>query len=177
MKRLPKGLALALFAGGILTACQAREPVGERTGDEVATTAARIDPEAEEQAIRDLDRRWLEAIRAKDADAIAGLFASDGVGLYDGKRYEGPDAIREDQKETFAKYPNARFTFEPKTIVVSDGGDLAYDIGTYEGSYEENGRKIESRGHYLTVWRKIGDEWKVVADITSEEEADEEAAG
>ena len=42
----------------------------------------------------------------------------------------------------------------------------AYDYGTYAGrTLNANGDKIDWRGKYVIVWRKVNNDWKIYLDI------------
>ncbi|MBA2564624.1 MAG: nuclear transport factor 2 family protein [Gemmatimonadetes bacterium] len=163
----------------VTVACEREAGVPEADvrgeNDMAATQAARIDPRQAEQAIAEQNRIWLEGMESKNALAIANLFAEDGLGIYDGERFEGRDAILRDQEESFTR-PNATGTFKSDRIVISESGDMAYDLGTYSGGYDGPDGRVENSGQYLTVWRKIGDEWKVAVDATSGEAPEAETS-
>jgi ketosteroid isomerase-like protein len=42
---------------------------------------------------------------------------------------------------------------------------MAADIGTYDLSFDGKSGRVQDKGKYVVVWRKIGGEWKAVADI------------
>jgi ketosteroid isomerase-like protein len=61
-----------------------------------------------------------------------------------------------------------KLTFQPTSILVGDGGDLAAEQGTYQISFTgPKGKKIEDHGNYVTVWKKVGGQWKVLYDINA----------
>ncbi len=160
----------------VTTACQTRE--GEpRDADADADRRAvpQADAAREEQTIRDLTRRWNEALRNQDAETIASLFADDAVALYGGQKLEGRDAIRRDSEEFFSR-PNVTGSFEVEEIVISESGDLAYEVGTYSGGFDGSEGRVEEKGRYLTVWKKTPDGWRVAVDATSRQAETEEAS-
>ncbi|WP_347716685.1 DUF4440 domain-containing protein, partial [Sphingomonas sp.] len=61
--------------------------------------------------------------------------------------------------------PGFGLTFVPEQIVVSSSGDMALDRGTYSLTIAPDGTTQTDTGKYVVVWRKIGREWKVAADI------------
>ncbi len=64
--------------------------------------------------------------------------------------------------EEFFKIPFTDWVIEPRTIVVSESGDLAYDIGSFKMVIEgPEGRKEEPQKSTI-VWRKLEGKWKVV---------------
>lgn len=56
---------------------------------------------------------------------------------------------------------------KPKEIEVD--GNLAYDIGYYElsGIRQDTVKWGPTKGQYLVVWKKEGEEWKIYADAWS----------
>ena len=58
-----------------------------------------------------------------------------------------------------------RFKSEPIAGDVSRAGDLGYTHGTYD--ITEDAKKIVERGSYVRIWRKQGDVWQVVLDVTN----------
>lgn len=120
---------------------------------------------AEEDAIRTEDAEWMEAVEARDLDAIAAIYTEDG-------RFMGPnapaargqEAVRGAWEQLFG-LPGVSLRFEPSEIVVSEGADMAYDSGSYRLSYGEGENRMDDEGKYLVVSEKVGGEWKVAADM------------
>ena len=128
-------------------------------------TTARADMSADEQTIRALGQKWLAAVRAKDAVASAGFYASDGVMLNaDAPIAQGSAAITAAWQRLLSM-KNVSLTFASTQLTVSNSGDMAYDVGTYELSFDGDKGTMKDLGKYVTVWRKVGGEWKVAADI------------
>jgi len=159
---------VALVALAAVARVGSAQPVGT-TAQPAARMAA--DRTADEQAIRTLSERWLAAQRKMDVDAILTNFASDAAAVYGGKLLNGRDAIRRNYESDFATLPKERPGYMPswKTtrVEVAQAGDLAYEAGTYEDTW--NGGKGVERGNYLTVWRKVGGDWKVARDMATPE--------
>ena len=145
----------------LMTACsQPRNTAANRDrADSVA-----VNKQAEERAIRDLEQRWRQALTAKDSAAIGRFYTEDGYYLPQGSDgYEGPESVR----ARWVSEPLIKLQREPKRIEVADAGDMAYEVGTYEVSWEEpkdRGRG-QASGNYVTVWRKVGGQWKTAAYI------------
>ncbi len=124
------------------------------------------DTAAEEKAIRDLDKKWVEAVAARDTIAIGNMYAEDGDFLPPGApRVSGRTAIRSAWAQLL-KAPNLALTFEPSNVVVSSAGDIAYETGTYRLSMDGlKGRRIEDIGKFVVAWKKVNGEWHVQYDI------------
>jgi ketosteroid isomerase-like protein len=151
----------------LLTFFACSNPRGTTTGDTGAvSTGAPVDRRAEEQTIRGLEQRWRGAITAKDSAAVGGFYSSDGYYLPQGSEgYEGPDKIRSRWASEFngRKFELAR---NPKKIEVAQAGDMAYEVGSYEVSWDGGpGRKGQGAGNYVTVWKKENGDWKTAAYI------------
>ena len=128
-------------------------------------TAARSDTAADELTIRELDQKWLAAAQARDATASAGFYATDGALLpADGPIAQGTQAIIAAWQGIFGM-KNAKLTFAPTQVTVASAGDMAYEIGTYEFSFDGDKGPVKDVGKYVVVWKKIGGDWKVTADI------------
>ncbi len=149
-----------------------------KTNDASAAAAAEgdapaTDASAEEQAIRALSQQWLAADQNRDVNAVAQNFADDAVTVYGGRVSTGRDAIRQYREDAYARMakerPDFKPTWETVAVGVAQGGDMAYEAGTYDDTW--NGGKNRERGHYLTVWRKVGGAWKVARDIAVPEPA------
>jgi uncharacterized protein (TIGR02246 family) len=128
-------------------------------------TAARSDTAADEQTIRGLDQKWLGAVQAGDAAASAGFYAPDGSLLpAGGPIAQGTAAITAVWQGIFGM-KNAKLTFTPTQVTVASAGDMAYEIGTYELSFDSDTGPAKDVGKYVVVWKKIGGDWKVATDI------------
>jgi ketosteroid isomerase-like protein len=120
---------------------------------------------AEEAAIRELDRRWVERVAARDVDWIVDLYAPQGRLLApNAPPAVGHGAVR-GAWQGIISIPQLSLVFQPTEIEVAPGGRMAYDVGTYTMSFQGPQGLVQDRGKYLVVWEKIGGEWKVAADM------------
>ncbi|MEO5611678.1 MAG: SgcJ/EcaC family oxidoreductase [Sphingomicrobium sp.] len=160
---MTKSLLLLSVTALLLTACQAAEKPANDAA-EVNSTAA-VDTGADEQAIRGHVDRWLQLVKAKDAAAIAELYAEDGAVMPpDAPIGKGRAAIQQTWA-SMMRTPGFGLTFVPEQIIVSSSGDMALDRGTYRLTIAPDGTTQTDTGKYVVVWRKIGREWKAAADI------------
>jgi uncharacterized protein (TIGR02246 family) len=121
-----------------------------------------VDLAAEEQAIRDASAKWESAYQAKDWAGAAANFASDGVLILANREpLVGPAAIQASTEADWAAMPDASITWTIDNVIVAASGDLAYETGSYTFSNEGE----QETGKYITVWRKLNGEWKVIADM------------
>jgi ketosteroid isomerase-like protein len=125
-----------------------------------------VDKQAEERAIRGHEQRWREALKSKDSTAIGRFYLEDGYYLpQESDGYEGPGEI----STRWLDERSGGLTVlerEPKRIEVANAGDLAYEVGTYKVEWDSKERgRGEASGNYVTVWKKVGGEWKTAAYI------------
>jgi len=117
-----------------------------------------VDRAAEEEAIRATSARWLDFSNQQDAAGVASLFADDGWLVWEDRPpTSGREAIEEFMRRQFAEAPAEAGGFGPDRIDVSASGDLAVEQGSSSAPTVE--------GRYVTVHKKIENEWKVVADM------------
>jgi uncharacterized protein (TIGR02246 family) len=181
--RMTTRVAPALLAAALLAPAAGAQTTGTQTtgaqtsgapARPAANTAARATKAAaEERAIRALSAVWLEASRRRDAAAIMQLFANDAVTVYGGRRTAGAAAIRKAMEEAFAgrdRRPGFTPSFQTTMVHVAEAGDLAYETGTYEDTWD--GGRGRERGHFVTIWRKVDGRWRVVHDVAGPERAE-----
>ena len=121
---------------------------------------------SEEQRIRDLDKEWSAAAASKDAIKTAAFYAEDASLLpFNGPIVNGKAKIQEAWAGLVAK-PGFAIYFEPTRIVVAKSHDMAYDIGTFELTMnDDKGKPATMVGKYLVAWKKQkSGEWKAQAD-------------
>jgi len=160
---MTKVLLLLSVTALLLPACQAREkPASD--GAEVNSAAA-VDTAGDEQAIRAHVDHWLQLVKAKDASGIAELYAEDGAVMPPNAPIGKGHAAIEQAWASMMRTPGFDLTFNPEQIVISSSGDMALDRGTYTLTVAPAGTTQTDTGKYVVVWRKIGGDWKALADI------------
>lgn len=157
---------LAAFVAGALAACAP------------ADSGPMVDLAAEEQAIRDLSMQWMQSVQAKDAAAVAALFATDGTTIFDGEVTVGPAAIQAQSEAEFAEMPDAEVSWTTNAVTVAASGDMAYERGSWTADLDGAGDMQPVSGEYVTVWVKVDGGWKVAVDAGSTiSPMDEDEAG
>lgn len=152
--------ALPLLAALALGACNVDRKQDKADAGEMTAAAA-----ADEQSIRGINERWLQLIRAKDAAGIAQLYAEDAAVMpANEKAAQGRVAIGE-WWNRWMQVPGYDLTFQTDQLLLSRSGDMALDRGTYRFAATLPAGPIDDTGKYVVVWRKVGGEWKVAADI------------
>ena len=121
----------------------------------------------EAQAVRDVEARLQRAFKARDAAAIAALYASDADIIVP----EQPIRLGRDQlKGTENDFRDPNFALEFANVRTEVSGEMAFTRGTFTVSYTDpgNGAVSTQRGNYVTVFRKdAAGDWKIVADIST----------
>jgi ketosteroid isomerase-like protein len=118
-----------------------------------------VDIAAEEAAVRAVSANWLGFDEEQDAAGVAGLFAPDGTIVWEERQpIAGPEAVEAFMAEEFAFAPGSEGSFGPDRFDIAASGDLAVEHGAWENSGEV--------GRYMTLYRKIGGDWKVAADMS-----------
>ena len=160
---MTKSLVLLSVAALLLPACQ---PGGKPANDAAqVNSAAAVDTGGDEQAIRGHVDRWLDLVKAKDAVGIAELYAEDGAVMPPNAPIGKGRAAIQQTWAAMMQTPGFGLTFVPEQILLSSSGDMALDRGTYRLAIAPDGKTQSDTGKYVVVWRKIGGEWKVAADI------------
>jgi len=134
-----------------------------------------VDVAAEAQAIRDASAAWLAAIEARDGATIDGFFSADITTIFDGKIRHGLAEIQAARDEQWAEQPDSTVTWTTTAVEVAASGDLAFERGNWSEDPDGAGEMPEVYGEYLTVWKKIDGQWKVLHDAGTTLKAEEEA--
>lgn len=99
-------------------------------------------------ALNDLLKRyqdWMQAIREKDLETIADIYATDAVYMPPGRpAIKGGDAVRENWRNDL-KRPDFVAVYAPE-IRRSEALDMAYDMGYYKISMRKCGGSGHLRG-------------------------------
>jgi uncharacterized protein (TIGR02246 family) len=160
---MTKLLLLLSVTALLLPACQPREkPAND--GAEV-NSATNVDAAGDEQAIRAQVDHWLQLVKAKDASGIAEIYAEDGAVMPPNAPIGIGRAAIQRTWASMMRTPGFDLTFTPEQIVISSSGDMALDRGIYTLTVAPAGTTQTDTGKYVVVWRKIGGDWKAVADI------------
>ncbi len=126
-----------------------------------------VDIAAETAALRDAVAAYNEAGEAKNAAAMAALYADNAVAFPPNEAtLEGPGAF-EAFVEEVAGIEGFALAFGDTEVVVGAGGDLGYSIGpaslTMPGP---DGEMVTTDERDVHIWRKQADgSWKIVVDI------------
>ncbi len=144
------------FLALTLVACQTPTAESEEPSPPVTNAA---DSGSDRAALEAITAAYQTAIRAGDHATIASLHANDAV-IHPANR--PPERGREALDAYFAANDSEpqNLTFTTDVLVVSDAGNMAYEVGTTTGG--------GVTGKYLTVFRRTPEGWMIVADSWSD---------
>ena len=120
----------------------------------------------DEREVRELEMEGSKAIEEKDLDKWIALYADDAALYYESKpTVRGKDAIRETWEADFAREGLSMST-EPRTVEVSNSGDLAWAHGVFKVTIRDTtGKSATDQWEYALVYKKQADgRWKIMAD-------------
>jgi ketosteroid isomerase-like protein len=156
----------------VLLTLAACAPKAAETVDSTTPPAAvaATDTKADADSVRALSKRWLELANARDSVGISRLFADDGYEyVSNAPAAKGPADVAKALGPQF-RPKDLKDTFETSDVVVAASGDLAVERGTYHVSYTDaKGKHVDDHGNYITTWKKVGGQWKVLHDISASE--------
>ncbi|WP_022836860.1 DUF4440 domain-containing protein [Salisaeta longa] len=149
MKRILLFSSLALM----VAACQT--PATESAAPAAPPVTNASDPASDRVAIKAMTAEYTAAVQAGNAAAVSALHADNAI-LHPPNEpsISGRSAIDAYLARVHAEPVN--LTYVTEDVVVSASGDMAYEIGAWDG------------GKYLTVYRRTPDGWRIVADAWSE---------
>ncbi len=108
-----------------------------------------------------LETKWSDMFAAKDLDGVMALMAENSVLIMPGSPpIVDTEGIRKATKAMLATDDTVSWASDFAFIAPS--GEMAYDYGTAT-TKSPDGSIIE--GHYLVVWVKEIDGWKIAADM------------
>ncbi len=145
------------FAAALLMSVLAA-PFALRASAQAASTTA------DEAAIADFNRRYLQAINDGDIDTLASLTTERHMMISSGgPPLTGKQALVDSMKRLF-ETTEFDESWAPEETVVS--GDLAYQRGTFVVVAKPKAGGAETRvtGNFLRIYRKLDGAWFMVRD-------------
>jgi ketosteroid isomerase-like protein len=121
-----------------------------------------------EEGAKDVDARWVKAMKANDVDALVACYAPDAVmWLPDAPEARGAKAIR----DTYAGLLGAHRVVDAvlSDAVYNTSGDMSTAWGHFVLTLKptKGGDNVVMKGRFLAVARKSGGKWAYVADLAS----------
>jgi ketosteroid isomerase-like protein len=131
-----------------------------------------VDTAAITAAIDSIGQAANAAIAAKDTNAVVGMYADDAHLLAPNVlRVDGREAIRKGWV-TMLSAPGAQLVLTPGQKIVSQAGDLVVDLGTYDyKGLDPKKKPLRDVGKYVTVYKQVAGQWKIVVDTWNSDPA------
>lgn len=129
-----------------------------------------VDLQREGEALKQLSREWSAQIPTRNIEKIVAYWAEDAVMMPPGQPpVVGKAAIRQ-YVEGAMRVPGFNISWEPLSVHVSRGGDMAYLIERNVATVNDpSGKPVTTHGKVVTVWRKDANgQWKNVVDMWNE---------
>jgi uncharacterized protein (TIGR02246 family) len=125
----------------------------------------------DEQAIRDLESRFVAAFNAKDVDAIMKVYVPDQTlivfDVVPPRQYVGADAYRKDWEGLFATFKGPlKFELSDLTIVADGNLGYGHSIQRLSGT-DAKGQPLELIVRVTDAYRKIDGKWLVAHEHVS----------
>jgi uncharacterized protein (TIGR02246 family) len=120
--------------------------------------------------LRTLDAELVAALAAKNIDKVSGFYADDAQFLEPGT---APAVGREEIHKSWAALITSpsfvSLTFSANAVNVSEAGDVAWEVGTYDASTKDpKGKPTAEKGKYVLIWKKQADgNWKIEVDMNN----------
>ena len=117
----------------------------------------------ERQALMARDREWSQGSR--DMEKFLSFYVPEGSLYLPGMpAATGRENIR--RAANLFAVPGFSIRWSPTKADVSAGGDLGYVTGAYQIAKPDAAGKVTTEnGKYVDVWKKVGNEWRVVEFI------------
>ena len=118
--------------------------------------------------LMELEGRFAQDVATGGGKAFAKWFADDALTLSNGQpAVRGRAAIAEKATWNPKEY---ELSWVPEGAQMGPSGDMGFTWGHYEGrSRDTKGQSVVVSGRYITVWKKVGNDWKVALDASADE--------
>jgi ketosteroid isomerase-like protein len=135
------------------------------TADSAAPPAAgAFDEGAARAQIIAADSAFVRAITSKNVDSLMIYYDPSVVSL--GKTVvSGSTDLRRAYTDV-VKNPPSNIDFRSGGVNFSNDHSMAWDYGTVSETSTVKGKQVRSTGTYLNVWKNVGGQWKIVAEIS-----------
>ena len=159
-------LSILVAVSALIGGCTRKESAAQGSGERPSATP--VDTKAAEAEIRQGDQEFWDGVKARNANALADLYAPDAISMpANSPPLMGREAILK-YNQDMLKAPGLTLTGKSDVIKFSDDGTLAYAAGHYTASFTDpKGRPVKDEGKYLNVLKQVDGKWRVVADAFS----------
>ena len=127
-----------------------------------------VDRAAEEASLKATELAWSEAAGKKEIDSVVSFVTDDSIQLPpNAPAASGKDAVRKEWETLFA-LKDFTVKWNPTLVQVAESGEIGYTSGTYSLTFTDpKTGKVEDKGKYLEVWKKVDGKWKCYLDMYS----------
>jgi len=129
----------------------------------------KVDTKAEGEKIMLMSKEWSQVASTGDAEKTLSYWAEDAILMSSGQpQLNGKKEIRQMVEESF-KIPGFKISWQPKSVQVSESGDMAYLLEDSQVTFTDStGKAITQNNKAVSIWRKQSDgSWKNVVDIST----------
>lgn len=160
--------ALALLAVGslLLSGCAKGTSANADSSTASSTTTGSFDENAARAQILGNDSAYVRGLVSKNVDSIMIYYEPSVVSL--GKTaIKGTSDLRKSYTQVVKS--NVRdITFQSGGVNFSNDHSMAWDHGTFSQTSDgPNGKPVKTSGTFLNVWKNVGGQWRMVAEISS----------
>lgn len=130
---------------------------------------SKVDTKAEGEKIMEMSKEWSQVASTGDAEKTLSYWADDAILMSSGQPpLNGKKEIKQMVEESF-KIPGFKISWQPKSVQVSESGDMAYILEDSQVSFmDSTGKSITQNNKAVSIWRKQNDgSWKNVVDIST----------
>lgn len=159
------GLLVMVILSGCLASPAAPAKEAERTVAEQAATQAELEAQVKEAV-----SAWEEAYQAGNLDRLIEIYADDAVSMPPGLPIlEGKAAIEADFRQFFKEFKVER---QFSLVDLEMSGDMAVRRGEWTQAFtpKAGGESVTQVGKCLVVFKRFGDEWKMIMEIWNYDE-------
>jgi ketosteroid isomerase-like protein len=160
--------ALALLAVGslLLSGCAKGTSTTADSSTASSTTTGSFDESAARAQILGNDSAYVRAMMSKNVDSIMVYYDPSVVSL--GKTpVKGTSGLRTFYNQAVKSNPRD-ITFQSGGVNFSNDHSMAWDHGTFSQTSDgPNGKPVKASGTFLNVWKNVGGQWRMVAEISS----------
>ncbi len=112
------------------------------------------------------DKQFCKDCQTDGAKAWMSYLSDDAImGTSSNNPYIDDTSMIKQVMEDVFRLESISFVWEPRYAFISDDETLGVTTGYYERRYKNEGKEVVQKGKYVTTWKKITREWKVVFDM------------
>jgi ketosteroid isomerase-like protein len=123
-----------------------------------------VDMDAARTSLLDAERELTKDCMSKGSASVLIAHADETFRLY--RQNSFPFVGKEAARKALEGKTDV-VTWKAAKAEVSRSGDLGYSYGTYELKSKPSDEKPTEQGNYLRIWKRQGDTWRIVLDLTN----------